>query len=49
MKRVLYFQSVRSLESVESVLKTNHAGPMLKDLAVMYSSIVGVGGMQTIF
>ena len=39
----------RSLVLVETVRKTNLAGPMLKHLAAMNSSIAAVEGMQTIF
>jgi hypothetical protein len=33
---------------VETVITTKPAGPMLKDLAAMFSNIAAVGGMQTI-
>ena len=33
---------------MEIVLKTNHVGPMSKDLAAMNSNIVGAEGMQII-
>jgi hypothetical protein len=48
LKKGLLFQSNRSLELVETVLTTNHAGPMSKDLGAMLSSIAGVEGMETI-
>ena len=47
-KRVLHFKFCRSLALLETVLKTNLAGPVLKDLAVMHSSIADVEEMQTI-
>ena len=34
---------------MEIVLKTNHVGPISKDLAAMNSNIVGVEAMKTIF
>ena len=41
-------QSSRSLELVETVLTTSHAGQMSKDFGALYFSIAGVEGMKTI-